>query len=39
MLSVEDAQVRTFRVQLSDLTGRVIKSAMAVLGIPVPERM
>lgn len=39
MLSAEDAQVRTFRVQLSDLTGRVIKSAMAVLGIPVPERM
>lgn len=39
MLSVEDAQVRTFRVQLSDLAGRVIKSAMAVLGIPVPERM
>ena len=39
MLSVEDAQVRTFRVQLSELTGRVIKSAMAVLGIPVPERM
>lgn len=39
MLSVEDAQVRTFRVQLSDLTGRVIKSAMAVFGIPVPERM
>lgn len=39
MLSVEDVQVRTFRVQLSDLTGRVIKSAMAVLGIPVPERM
>lgn len=39
MLSVEDTQVRTFRVQLSDLTGRVIKSAMAVLGIPVPDRM
>ena len=39
MLSVEDAQVRTFRVQLSDLTGRVIKSAMAVRLIPVRESM
>ncbi|MBQ1276635.1 MAG: arginine--tRNA ligase, partial [Flavobacteriales bacterium] len=39
MLSAEDEVVRTFRVQLSDLTGRVIKNAMAILGIEVPDRM
>jgi arginyl-tRNA synthetase len=39
MLSAEDDAVRTFRVQLSDLTGRVIKNAMAILGIEVPDRM
>lgn len=39
ILSAEEASVRVFRVQLSDLTGRVIKTAMGVLGIDVPERM
>lgn len=39
MLSAEDASVRTFRVQLSDLVGRVIRTGMHILGIEVPERM
>ena len=39
MLAAEDQTVRTFRVQLSDLTGRVIRNAMYVLGIEVPQRM
>ena len=39
MLAAEDPTVRTFRVQLSDLTGRVIRTAMHVLGIEVPQRM
>lgn len=39
ILSTEDENMRTFRVQLSDLTGRVIKNAMAILGIEVPDRM
>ena len=39
MLSAEDASVRTFRVQLSDLVGRVIRTGMYILGIEVPERM
>ena len=39
MLAAEDPTIRTFRVQLSDLTGRVIRNAMYVLGIEVPDRM
>ena len=39
MLAAEDPDVRAFRVQLSDLIGRVIKTSMSVLGIEVPERM
>ncbi len=39
MLSAEEPEVRAFRVQLSDLVGRVIKTSMAVLGIDVPDRM
>ncbi|MDD4820384.1 MAG: arginine--tRNA ligase [Flavobacteriales bacterium] len=39
MLSAEDENVKTFRVQLSDMVGRVIKNAMATMGIDVPERM
>ncbi len=39
MLAAEDPDVRAFRVQLSDLVGRVIKTSMSVLGIDVPERM
>ncbi len=39
ILSTKDENMRTFRVQLSDLTGRVIKNAMAILGIEVPDRM
>ena len=39
MLAAEEPEVRAFRVQLSDLVGRVIKTSMSVLGIDVPERM
>ena len=36
----EDVEVkRNFRIALSDFTGNVLKSAMALLGIKVPERM
>jgi len=39
ILKEADAEVMKFRLQLSDLTGRVIKDAMSLLGIGVPERM
>ncbi len=39
ILREENAAVRAFRLDLSEQTGRVIASAMALLGIAVPERM
>ncbi len=34
-----DEDVKTFRIALSELTARVIKSGFAVLGIEVPDKM
>jgi arginyl-tRNA synthetase len=39
ILKEQDVNLRNFRVNLSNLTGTVIKSAMELLGIEVPERM
>ena len=39
ILREEDASVRTFRLVLSENVSRVIRSAMKLLGINVPERM
>lgn len=39
ILKEEDPSVRTFRLQLSEVTGKVLKNGMALLGINVPERM
>ena len=39
VLREENAQLRSFRISLSEETGKVIKTAMGLLGIYVPERM
>jgi len=39
ILKEEDTAKRNFRIALSEFTGNVIKSAMSLLGIQVPERM
>jgi arginyl-tRNA synthetase len=39
ILKEENAQIRNFRLQLSELTSLVISVAMSLLGIEVPERM
>ena len=39
VLREENAQLRSFRISLSEETGKVIKTAMGLLGIRVPERM
>jgi arginyl-tRNA synthetase len=39
ILKEEDMQIRSFRLDLSKFIGDVIKSAMGLLGIEVPERM
>jgi arginyl-tRNA synthetase len=39
VLNEPDQDVSLFRVELSQLTARVIKTAMDLLGIEVPERM
>ena len=39
ILREEDAAVRAMRVRLSEQVARIIKSAMELLGIEVPERM
>ncbi|SFW40955.1 arginine--tRNA ligase [Cellulophaga fucicola] len=39
ILPEEDLQKKIFRVQLSKKVGEIIKSAFALLGIEVPERM
>ncbi len=39
ILKEEDSNLQKFRLKLSIMTGRVIKQAMALLGIDVPEKM
>jgi arginyl-tRNA synthetase len=39
ILREENANVRALRLALSEATSRVIRSAMSLLGIRVPERM
>ena len=39
ILNADDDDTASFRIQLSDMTARVIKSAMTLLGIEVPDRM
>jgi arginyl-tRNA synthetase len=39
ILSAEDEPSKNFRLQLSDVTGKVINKGMKLLGIEVPERM
>ena len=39
ILSDPDESRRIFRIGLSDITGRIIETAMDLLGIEVPERM
>jgi len=39
ILKEDDEQIRSFRFELSRFIGEVIKSAMGLLGIEVPERM
>ncbi|MGB5930409.1 MAG: arginine--tRNA ligase, partial [Cyclobacteriaceae bacterium] len=39
VFQADDEEVRAFRVALTGLTGRVIKEAMELLGITVPEKM
>ncbi len=39
VMKEEDAEIRAFRLVLSAQTGRVIASAMGLLGILVPEKM
>ena len=39
ILKEEDARVREFRLALSKLTAKVIKTGAALMGIQVPERM
>jgi len=39
ILREQDEKIRDFRLMLSELTGKVIKTGMGLLGIDVPERM
>ena len=39
ILGEEDEQTRSLRLALCDQTSRVVKAAMGLLGIAVPERM
>jgi len=39
ILKEEDESLRTFRIMLSETTGKVIRSGMNLLGISVPDRM
>jgi len=39
ILKEEDEPLRTFRIMLSDTTGKVIRTGMNLLGISVPDRM
>ena len=39
MLQLDDEGLKSFRIRLSEKTAGVIRSAMELLGIEVPERM
>ncbi len=39
ILQAENEQIKQFRLQLTNASGKVIKHAMSLLGIEVPERM
>jgi arginyl-tRNA synthetase len=39
ILNEPDQATRAFRISLSEMTGIVIRNAMGLLGIDVPERM
>ena len=39
ILREEDAAIKAFRIKLTDNVGKIIKTAMNLLGIEVPERM
>ena len=39
ILKAEEEQIKQFRMQLSDVSAKVIKNTMLLLGIEVPERM
>lgn len=39
ILGEEDKKIRSFRLQLSELTGRVLEKGLYLLGIEAPERM
>ena len=39
ILREENAQVRNFRLKLSEVTGDIIRRATGLLGMEVPERM
>jgi arginyl-tRNA synthetase len=39
ILNEPDAEKRNFRLSLANFTAKVLKSAMALLGIELPERM
>ena len=39
IFNVEDVNIMGFRITLSQVTGKLIKNAMSLLGIKVPERM
>lgn len=39
ILKLDDEQIIAFRINLAETTGRVIKSALKLLGIEVPDRM
>ena len=39
ILKLDDEQIAAFRINLAETTGRVIKSAMNLLGIDVPDQM
>ena len=39
IIKEENQNIAEFRLQVSDLTARIIKKGMFILGINVPERM
>jgi arginyl-tRNA synthetase len=39
ILKEDDRNIKNFRISLADKTGIVIKDALSLLGIEVPERM
>lgn len=39
ILKVDDSSIQAFRIALSELTGRVVKISMGLLGIELPDKM